>query len=192
MKMVYLSKGYLKARSGKDEAFLIRAGKEYRLHGIQAVMWMKVKYGFCETDSEAGIRAVAGLRDMGLVEAEERADGLAEFRILTRCVCDPVKRRAGNRSSARLDEKERQVMTWIRKAGIHLSVAELVFLSELGVWPEKEFLHDRHRQKLVETLYLLDDVGDSRLEDRMERAASRDEVVSTLMSLLKKRQILIT
>ena len=187
--MMYLSKGYLQIRSGR-EVHLKRAGKEYHLYGFQAVMWMKGKYGFAVTDSEAGRKAVQGLRDMGLVETEEKADGLAKFRILTRCVCDPAKRKEGDRSSARLNEKERQIYTWIKKAGIHLSVAELVFLSEFGVKPEKDLLHEKNRQKLVEMLYLLDDVEDNLLEARMEQAEKREEVVSALMGLLAKKRIL--
>ena len=188
--MMYLSKGYLQIRSGKEEVHLKRAGKEYHLYGFQAVMWMKGKYGFAVTDSEAGRKAVQGLRDMGLVETEEKADGLAKFRILTRCVCDPAKRKEGDRSSARLDEKERQIYTWIKKAGIHLSVAELVFLSELGVSPQKDLLYEKNRQKLVEFLDLFDDAGDNLLEARMEQAGKREEVVSALMGLLAKKKIL--
>ena len=30
--MMYLSKGYLQIRSGKDEVYLIRVGKEYHLY----------------------------------------------------------------------------------------------------------------------------------------------------------------
>ena len=188
--MMYLSKGYLQIRSGKEEVYLKRAGKEYHLHGFQAVMWMKGEYAFAETDSDAGRRTVRELQDMGLVETEEKADGPAKYRILTRCVCDPARRKGGDRSSARLNERERQIYRWIKKAGIHLSVAELVFLSELGVSPQKDLLYEKNRQKLVELLYLLDDVEGNLLEDRMEQSEKREEVVSALMGLLVKKKIL--
>jgi hypothetical protein len=78
----------------------------------------------------------------------------------------------------------------MRKAGIRLSVAELVFLVEHQV-SDQDLLYEKNRQKLVETIYTDETVQDNLLEHQMEQAEHRDEVVEALVQLLKKKKILI-
>ena len=94
------------------------------------------------------------------------------------------------RKSSRLSGLERQLDTWMRKAGIRLSVAELVFLVEHQV-SDQDLLYEKNRQKLVETIYTDETVQDNLLEHQMEQAEHRDEVVEALVQLLKKKKILI-
>lgn len=93
--------------------------------------------------------------------------------------------------SSRLSGLERQLDTWMRKAGLHLSVAELVFLREHHIATDSGMFGIRNRQKLIETIYTKDNIQDNLLEHQMEQAECRDEVVEALMQLLKKKKILI-
>lgn len=93
--------------------------------------------------------------------------------------------------SSRLNEQERQIYIWLQRAGIYLSVAELVFLQEHQITADNEIFGVRNRQKLIETIYTKDNIQNNLLEHQMERAACRDEVVEVLMQLLKKKKILI-
>ena len=93
--------------------------------------------------------------------------------------------------SSRLNEQERQINTWLQKAGIRLSVAELVFLQEHQITADSGMFGVRNRQRLIEAIYTKDNIQDNLLEHQMEKAECRDEVVEALMQLLKKKKILI-
>lgn len=80
-------------------------------------------------------------------------------------------------------------MTWLRHAGLHLTVAELVKLRELNLTPSDELLHEENRQALTEVLYTIDTIQDNVLETQMERSAAMPKTVNTLLSLLKKHRI---
>ena len=82
-------------------------------------------------------------------------------------------------------------MHWIQYAGIRLSTAELVYLVENKVAPADELLYESNRQTLVERIYTTDTIYDNILENQMERAACRDEVVTIIMNLICKRKILV-
>ena len=74
---------------------------------------------------------------------------------------------------------------------LRLTTAELVFLTEHHVAPQINLLGDRNRQNLTETIYTQETIFDNILEAQMEHAAVRDEVVSALLRLLKKKRILL-
>lgn len=187
--MLYLSKGIVCPESVTGNLFLERGNQTFRLQGREAAVWLKGRFGFHMTESEEEEQAVLCLEARGLAEREEESGFVYRYRILTRCVCCPVKQ---NRCmSSRLSSLERQLDTWMRKAGLHLSVAELVFLIEHRVSADRELLYEKKRQKLVETIYTKETVRDNLLEHQMERAEHRDEVVEALMRLLKKKKILI-
>lgn len=187
--MLYLSKGVVQPESDTGSLLLERGGKRFRLQGMEAAVWLKGRFGFAATESGAEERAVLHLAGKGLAETEEKTDPVSKYRILTRCICCPAKREG--HGSSRLDRQERQVYTWMQKAGIRLSVAELVFLMEHRVTAENGMLGIKNRQKLVEAIYTKDSIQDNLLEHQMEKAGCRDEVVGILMKLLEKKKILI-
>ena len=187
--MLYLSKGVVQPKSSIENLLLERGGKQFQLQGMEVAVWLKGRFEFMVTDSEAEEQVVMRLADKGLVETEAEADSIFKYRILTRCVCCPARQRG--RISSRLNERERQIYTWLQKAGIRLSVAELVFLQEHQITADSVMLGIRNRQKLIETIYTKDNIQDNLLEHQMEKAECRDEVVETLMQLLKKKKVLI-
>lgn len=187
--MIYLSKGVVQPKSSIENLWLERGGKQFQLQGAEATIWLKGRFGFMVIESEKEEQAVICLVDKGLAEMEEEADSISRYRILTRCVCCPVRQRG--HMSSRLNEQERQIDTWLQKAGIRLSVAELVFLQEHQITADSGMFGISNRQKLIETIYTKDNIQDNLLEHQMEKAECRDEVVEALMQLLKKKKILI-
>lgn len=187
--MLYLSKGVVQPKSSIENLWLERGGKQFQLQDVEAAIWLRGRLGFMVTDSQSEEQEVMRLADKDLIEMEEKADSISKYRILTRCVCCPARQRG--RISSRLNERERQIYTWLQKAGIRLSVAELVFLQEHQITADSGMLGIRNRQKLIETIYTNDNIQDNLLEHQMEKAECRDEVVEALMQLLKKKKVLI-
>ena len=187
--MIYLSKGVIQPKSSMENLWLERGGKQFQLQGAEAAVWLKGRFGFMVTDSEAKEQVVMRLANKGLVEMEEEAYSISKYRILTRCVCCPVRQRG--HMSSRLNQRERQIDTWLQKAGIRLSVAEMIFLQEHQITAHSGMFGVRNRQRLIETIYTKDNIQDNLLEHQMEKAECRDEVVEALMQFLKKKKILI-
>lgn len=187
--MIYLSKGVVQLKSSIENLWLERGGKQFQLQGAEAAVWLKGRFGFMVTESKAEEQAVMRLADKGLTEMEEEADSISKYQILTRCVCCPV--RQSGRMSSRLNQWEQEIYTWLQKAGIRLSVAELVFLQEHQITEDSGMFGVRNRQKLIETIYTKDNIQNNLLEHQMEKAECRDEVVEALMQLLKKKKILV-
>ncbi len=187
--MIYLSKGVVQPKSSIENLWLERGGKQFQLQGAEAAVWLKGRFGFMVVQSEAEGQVVQRLANKGLIEMEEKVDSISKYRILTRCVCCPVRQR--RHMSSRLNEQERQIDIWLQKAGIRLSVAELVFLQEHQITADSGMFGISNRHKLIETIYTKDNIQDNLLEHQMEKAECRDEVVEALMQLLKKKKILI-
>lgn len=187
--MLYISKGMVCPESVTGNLFLERGNQKFQLQGREAAVWLKGRFGFDMAESEEEEQAVRYLAGEGLAEMEVEADSVYKYRILTRCVCCPVKQ--NRHMSSRLSGLERQLDTWMRKAGLHLSVAELVFLQEHHIAADSGMFGIRNRQKLIETIYTKDNIQDNLLEHQMEQAECRDEVVEVLMQLLKKKKIVI-
>lgn len=189
MIMMYLSKGLVQEKSTGNSLNLARGGREYLLTGIEAAVWLRGWFSFENTKSEIEEKTVSQLHQKGLVEMEEKSEPLQKYRILTRCVCCPIKR--VGRMSAGLGVNERKIDTWLRKTGICLSVAELVYLMEHEIPAAPEYLHAKNRQNLVELIYCENNIQDNLLEQQMEQARCRDEVVSGILELVRKKRIII-
>ena len=82
-------------------------------------------------------------------------------------------------------------MTWFYNAGLHLSTAELVYLIENNIKPCEELFYEENVQALVETIYTKDTIFDNILENQMEQAKCRNDVVSSLLLLLSKKRIVM-
>lgn len=107
---------------------------------------------------------------------------------MTRCICCPAVFKEEEYSES---EMEKTILCWLRNAGIRLSAAELIYLQEHHIEPEPELLYTENRQALIESIYMQNTIADNLLENLMEAAECRDEVIGALMKLLKKKKILI-
>ena len=181
--MKYISKGYVVEGSTEHIMRVSHFGREFQLTGVKAALWLNGHGRFDAIDETNNIhrRELEHLRRMGLIEPVE-ADAAGEYRALTRCIIVPtVKERVF------LSRDEKFMLAWLRGAGLHLTMAELVFLCEHGVEPSPELLGEGNAQALTERIYTPETIQDNALEKLMERAGGRDEAVKVVMSLLRKK-----
>lgn len=186
--MIYISKGIAGEASTTKLVQVIRGGQNIYLSGKEAELWLRGRFSFAFSQTQAEDLALQHLIRMGLAEAEAEETKATQYRILTRCVCCPSKKAKG---SFELFGEEKTILFWLINAGLRLSTAELVYLIENKIEAEPELLYQENRQALVEAIYTADTVADDILETQMEKAQCRDRVVQSLLSLLKKRKILM-
>lgn len=182
--MIYLSKGLLQERHG-SAVTVNRHGRAVTLHGTQARDWLEGRHG-PQYRSKTRIRELAA---MGLVEAQpgERY-ALDVFRALCNCILTPYPKRF---SYMGLNEREKDTLRWLTLAGLRLTAAELVRLSELGLKPETGYLGEDNRQRLVEAIYCADNIEDGALEAQMEKSSALAATVSAVLTLVKKKRIVL-
>ena len=82
-------------------------------------------------------------------------------------------------------------MVWLREAGLRLTVAELVYLTERRISPSAKLLGVENRQKLVSLIYTENNIRENILENQMEKARCRDFVVESLLTLLKRKRLVL-
>lgn len=186
--MIYISKGIAGKASTTELVQVIRGSQSIYLSDMEAGVWLKGRFSFAYSQTPDEERALQRLIRMGLAEAEAEENEDARYWILSRCICCPAK--AAKRSFG-LSEGEKTILFWLVNAGLRLSTAELVYLLENKVKAKPELLHSDNRQALVELIYTADTIRDNILENKMAAAVCRDSVLRDMLSLLKKKKILI-
>ena len=186
--MIYISKGIAGKASTTELVQVIRGSQNIYLSDIEADLWLKGRFSFAYSQMPDEERALRHLIRMGLAEAEAEENEDAKYWILTRCICCPAK--AAKRSLG-LSAEEKTILFWLVNAGLRLSTAELIYLLENKVEAKPELLHLDNRQVLVELIYTVETIRDHVLENRMAAAGCRDSVLQSMLSLLKKKKILI-
>ena len=127
------------------------------------------------------------IKKLGLVETETDNDELSRYRIASRCIFCP----SDTTGPSVLRAIDKEILQWLKNAGVRLTVAELVYLIENGINPTQDLLYTDNRQRLIERIYTVDTIADNLLENQMETAKCRDAVVQSLMRLLKKKLVLV-
>ena len=186
--MLYLSKGVLCKGSTQQEIHVARGNTIITLTEKTADIWLKGRFNMNCTSDKDKCAVINNLYDAGLAEYENEANELAQYQILTRCLCCPVK--TGIFKSP-LSKSEKKIMFWLDTAGIRLTTAELVYLMENNIKPDEELLYENHAHTLIETIYTKQTIFDNILEARMEHAKCRNEVVYMLLRLLAKKRIVM-
>ena len=182
--MLYISKGLLRGKSGRDHITVAWRGNEYDLEGETARLWLAGR----RDTALAEARSLQKLTNLGLADTADTDGPLNIYRLLTNCVTCPAPPRFPRRP---LRRTERLLWRWIRRAGLRLTLAELVFLLEQDIRPVPELLGERNRQALTEVIYNTENIADRLLENRMEDAFGRDAVVEALLGLLRKKYIML-
>ena len=182
--MIYISKGCVLDPSTEELLFIRRCGTDFQLTGFEAALWLNGRSGFSET---APSFATEHLRRMGLIECEDEDTPLSRYRILTRCICCP----SDKPGLLPLSWQKARLMEWLRKAGLRLTVAELVYLTEHRITPSERLLGVENRQRLVSLIYTKNRIQDNILENQMEQARCRDFVVESLLGLLRRKQLVL-
>lgn len=188
-------------RGGRDDLFIQRncaerlygtapirlyGGQKFELTGNAATAWLNGRFSFAEALGR-NEPPVAYLQKLGLVETETDNDELSRYRIASRCIFCP----ADTTESVVLRAMDKEILQWLKNAGVRLTVAELVYLIENGIKPTQDLLHTDNRQRLIERIYTVDTIADNLLETQMETAKCRDAVVQGLLRLLKKKLVLV-
>lgn len=187
--MKYISKGMVEHGSTEHLLKVQRGGYTFQLTGNRAGLWINGRFGFAQSDDTNPWyrRELKHLRRVGLAEpAEEGPAG--EYRALTQCVFVPAK---PGKLPFPLTRLESQTLQWLQKAGLRLTMAELVSLEEQGLKPEPRLLGEENTQTLTEAIYTRENIFDNVLEAQMERAACREDMVRAVLGLLKKKRILL-
>lgn len=185
--MEYISMGTAMEQSSGNIIRVSHCGQKFRLAGEKASLWQKGRYGFAAADGAAEYRILKELTGMGLA-VQVGAERQGRYRALTGCVICPVGRLFPYMG---LSGKQRTAMRWLSKAGLCLTMAELVYLTDRGIKPVPSLLEKGNRQALVETIYTRETVFDNLLENEMAKAAACDETVETVEGLLKAKRIIL-
>ena len=184
---MYLSKGMVLKPSKEELLVVTRCGHDFQLTGNLADLWLDGRFGFVQ-ETEDQLFNLQRLQRMGLVECAENEDSVSKYRVLTQCVICAAK---PTHTWYILNKQESKMLKWIRYAGLRLTTAELVFLHEHRIHPIDSLLYAENRQELTETIYTPANIQDNLLEQEMEHSPVRDETVRILLSLLKKKRILL-
>jgi hypothetical protein len=185
--MMYISKGTAAADSAQENLTVSMRGTEHRLSEECAALWLAGQFALNEITAEQ-IPALEQLAQLGLAEITEETGAPGRYRLLTGCIIVPAKPKMFHRP---LSKSERQTWQWIHKAGLRLTIAEIVCLAEKGVKPESALIGAENRQNLVEAIYSAETIADNILENLMESTEKRDEMVESVLGLLRKKRIFV-
>lgn len=187
--MLYISKGVVCKGSAIENLHIARGNTKFTLTGTEAQIWLDGRFqmvSFHDNNEREAI--VKQLADKGLAEYEPLTDALAQYRILSRCICCPAKNGIYKKL---ISKQEKVIWKWLSNAGLRLSTAELMFLIEHNIPPSSALFGTENRQALIETIYTKDTIFDNILETQMEHMACRNEVITALLKLLNKKRIIL-
>lgn len=185
--MKYISIGAVMTEGTEHKLTVCRGMNKFTLTGDHAAIWLNGRLGFADTRNPAETKALEYLIRIGL--AVESGDyPIAEYRTLTQCTIVPADRKY---PFLGLSGTEKMLLHWLREAGLVLSMAELVYLIDRNVPLESRYLGGNNTQNLVERIYTKDTIFDNILENQMERAVTREKTVNAVLSLLRKKRIIL-
>lgn len=186
--MIYLSKGIMPWKTDGTDVPVSHCGALHKLTGVQAELWIdgRLRVGSTQSsEQESELKALAGL---GIAECCDDTGSSATYRLLTNCSICPVRVK---RPFRLLDRTERRLWHWISGAGLRLTMAEMVLLTERSIKPTLKLLGEENRQALTELIYTADTIHDGILETVMEKSPERDRAVRSVLGLLRKEQIFL-
>lgn len=187
--MIYLSKGILPWKPGDEKsASVSHCGMLHKLTGTEAELWLDGQHKPNYTKNVGQEAALRALAEIGIVEYANEENDTAIFRLLTNCAICPVRVKT---SPALLNRQERRACQWIKRAGLRLTMAELVLLNERGIKPIPALLGEYNRHALTETIYTTETIYDGILETLMEKSPARDNMVRAVLGLLQKKRIFL-
>jgi len=182
--MLYISKGLLFRKSDGGRITVAWRGNEYGLEGENARLWLAGR----RDTALAEAWSLQKLVNLGLADMADTDCPLNIYRLLTNCVTCPAPPRFPRWL---LRRTERLLWRWIRRAGLRLTLAELIFLLEEDIRPVPGLLGPGNRQALTEMIYNTENIEGRLLENRMEDAFGRDSVVEAILGLLRKQYIML-
>lgn len=185
--MLYISKGKLVKRRRK-QVLVSRFGGGQVLNELQSRLWLNGLTGFVEPMDSEEKQAVLFLIKEGLAIACEMDTGREQYLALTKCILCVYKKKG---RTWFYKKREKEVLLWLRYQGMRLSIEELIFLFEKKIAPTPERLKKGNEEAIRRLLYPSPIIIGNPLRNVMAVALCRDEIISTVLSLLKKREIFL-
>ena len=185
--MEFISVGVVLHPSTEQIVNVCHSGQKFQLTGMEAKVWLNGRFGFANAVDPMSKHALRHLESMGLILPVTDTEH-GRYWTLTRCVICPADKRF---PFAGLAPQEKILLKWITKAGLRLSIAELVFLVDRGVEQGSSLLGDENRQALVEKIYTNETIYDNILESDMSHAAACDSTVELVLRLLAKKRVVL-
>lgn len=186
--MIYISKGKM---IKEKPVVILLSGYEYVLGDKEGELWLNAirgRDGYAVIDDEQSRQAIALLSANGLIETQEDMKPRSLFKMLCSCILIPAE----YSNTAEFTKTEREIYTWMTQCSAVFSAAELVAIKELGIEPTEDYLGKDNYQKLISKIYLSEvTLIDSSLEYKMMYVDSRDEVVASILSLVKKGAVIL-
>ncbi len=186
--MMYISKGIVIGKSTFG-LYIRHFGQPMEILGVEARMWCKGRFEFACAETKDEIETVNGLVRKRLVVTVGRGDDLDKYYALCRCaVCANPKIVL---SPAIFNETEKNVLTWLRKTCVNLSLPELVCLNDKKVKPTRDLLYKENTRKLLKIIHPCNVSIAGELEHRMRHAPSRKKTVDAVLVLLRKKRVVL-
>ncbi len=184
--MIYISKGMERKGSTKNRLKIHSFRGRYELSGEKAMLWKRGRQDFTTVYTREEERVLFELEKEHLVEFTESRDMRARYFLLTRCILYvPKKRRIGLFMNA----YDRHIFYWLKKAGYRLDIGELIYLMEHKVKPDKLLLGTEQAGRLYRKIHIRQLEFGRDFERRMSVARCREEVVDSILRLIKKKKI---
>lgn len=187
--MLFLSRGVLLKCFQNGNIEIARDNEKVIVKGRDALLWQRGKIGFSTVRVEKELVGLSYLVKEGLAVSDEDEGSLGRYQILSKC--NLKLNRKLLLSNHKLEEKEKEILCWLKEAGIYLSLAELIQLREKELHPEKQWLGSSNRQRLIMQIYSQGMLKENVLIEQMEASEYRDETVDIVMSLYLKKKIQI-
>ena len=185
--MLYISKGKLVKRRRK-KVLVALFGRGQVLNELQSRLWLNGLNGFVETMDAQEEQAIQFLIKEGLAISCEMDTGRERYFTLAKCILCVYKKKG---RTLFYKKREKEVLLWLRYQGMRLSIEELIFLFEKRIAPTPERLKKGNEEAIRRLLYPSPIIIGNPLRNVMAVALCRDEIISTILSLLKKREIFL-
>lgn len=187
--MMYVSKGILCKRKRRQWILIRQYDCLIKLFGEEAAAWEKGRLGFAYTHHRGEINVIQNLMKKGLVAIESGESEIDKYNLLRHCsIYSNPKFQFCFKF---FNKTEKRILRWIKKAGTYLSCSELVALEDKGIKPQAELLYKDNVVKLMKILYpaLVSISGD--MESRMRYSIYRQSTVNAVMTLLRRKRVII-
>lgn len=183
--MIYLSRGIACRGPNKRRLYVRHFGAPIELTEAEAQIWLDGRLEFACLKSEKELCVLQQLDKRRLVYCESDHTDLAQYMILRRCVICPTRRI----SLLPRSKIEKHILVWLKKAGFHLGIAELISLFEKGIEPCRVLLYSENRLVLSRLIYPCNVMIANAFENRMMYSSARKQTVDAVMKLLSRNQV---
>ena len=183
--MMYLSKGLACRGPNKGRVYVRHFGEPIELTEEEAQIWFRGRRKFSYLAEKDDLHILQQLAKYRLVECVPEHTGCAQYMILRRCVICPTR----TISLLPRSKIEKHILVWLKKAGFHLGIAELISLFEKGIEPCGELLNSENRLVLSRLIYPCTVMIANAFENRMMYSSARRQTVDAVMKLLRRKQV---